>query len=114
MDDEEGHPMVAMRGIGRPQKPTLLSSVGLCHFVTLGSVTYSYSYCYSGGSEADNRPVAQEDSSHDPGHRERGPGRGTDKNPPPAQEGDMAVSYSFFRPLDSCRYQAPLELLPEG
>ena len=30
------------------------------------------------------------------------------------QERDMADSCSFFRPLDSCRYQAPLELLPEG
>ena len=105
----KGTAMVAMRGIGLPIKGNT-SFIGWT--LSLGSVTYSYSY--SGGSEADNRPVAQEDSSHDAGHRERGPGRGTDENPPPAQEGDMAVSCSFFRPLDSCRYQAPLELLPEG
>jgi len=104
--------MVAMRSIGRPRRQRFFHRLDWLDFVTLGSVTYSCSY--SGGSEADSRPVAQEDSSHNAGHRERGPGRGTDKNPPPAQEGDAAVSCFFFRPLDSCRYQTPLELLPEG
>ena len=95
--------MVAMRGMGRLERQRFFHRLDWLDFCS-----------YGGGSEADSRPVAQEDSSHDAGHRERGPGRGTDKNPPPAQEGDMAVSCFFFRPLNSRRYQAPLEMLPEG
>lgn len=93
IDGQEGHRNLGHEGYWTAKKATLLSSVGLCH---------ARKYNHSGGSEADNRPVAQEDSSHYADHRERGPGRSTDQNPPPAQEGDMAASCSFFHPLDSC------------